>query len=253
MPDVIDLEQVLNAALARHEAGQLDLAEAGYRTVLRHDPHEPDALNLLAVILQERDDIDGSIALLTRALAIDPDFPEALANIARAHRLAGAPVAATDAARRAIALDPDLPAAHLQLGRALFDMGDDAGAAEALRRATALAPQSVDALVPLGMALIRLKDPRAADGPLTAALALNPRHWLAQRSISRPHSPISHALIAPPAMPGPRSRRPGARWKSTQPCPMPKCNSASRCSCNRTMAGAVEVLRRATAMAPEFD
>ena len=91
MPDDFDLEQVLNAALARHEAGQLDLAEAGYRTVLRHDPNEPDALNLLAVILQERGDLDGSIALLTRALAIVPDFPEALANLARAHRVAGAP------------------------------------------------------------------------------------------------------------------------------------------------------------------
>jgi len=121
--DNIDLEQILDQALTWQEAGQLDQAEAGYRTVLQHDPNELDALNLLGVILQERGAIDESIRLITRALKIDPAFPEALANLARAKRLARDPVAAAQAARRAIALDPALTTAHLQLGRALFDLG----------------------------------------------------------------------------------------------------------------------------------
>ncbi len=49
MPDDIDIEQIITTALAHHEVGRLDLAEAGYRTVLQHDPNEPDALNLLGL------------------------------------------------------------------------------------------------------------------------------------------------------------------------------------------------------------
>jgi Flp pilus assembly protein TadD len=53
-----DLDEILDAALAQLEVGQLDLAEAGYRIGLQHDPSEPDALNLLGVILEERGDLE---------------------------------------------------------------------------------------------------------------------------------------------------------------------------------------------------
>jgi hypothetical protein len=45
MPDDLDVERLLEAALAHHEAGRVDLAEAGYRAVLRQHPDELDALN----------------------------------------------------------------------------------------------------------------------------------------------------------------------------------------------------------------
>src|SRR5208282_6307186 len=102
MADEVDLEQILDMAVARHEAGQSDLAEAGYRTILQCDPNEPDALNLLGVILQERGEFDEAIALIARALEIEPNFPEALTNLARAQRAVGAPAVAVDAARRAV-------------------------------------------------------------------------------------------------------------------------------------------------------
>ena len=109
MAEKIDLEQILDMAVAQQEAGQSELAEAGYRTVLQYDPNEPDALNLLGVILQERGKFDEAIALTSRAPEIEPDFPEALTNLARAQRGVGAPAAAVDAARRAVALDPIWP------------------------------------------------------------------------------------------------------------------------------------------------
>lgn len=174
MPDDPDVKQTLAAALAQHEAGRLDLAEAGYRAALCRDPDEPDALNLLGVILQERGDPWQAVALLTRALAADPDFPEALSNLSRARLVTGAPEVAADLARRAIALDPDLAEAHLNLGRSLIGLGDDAAAVAALRRAAALAPDSVDVLALLGSVLMRLNDAAAAVESLTALLALVP-------------------------------------------------------------------------------
>ena len=174
MSDDPDLQGPLAAALAHHDAGRLDLAEAGYRAVLQHDPDEPDALNLLGVILQERGAVGQAIALLTRALAIEPEFPEALANLARAQRVAGDAAAAADLARRAIALDPALAEAHLTLGRALIDQQNDAGAVVALRQAAALAPQSADIRLQLGTVLSRLNDWQSAAEALTDAAGLAP-------------------------------------------------------------------------------
>lgn len=174
MADDLDLEQLLDTAVARHEAGQLNLAEADYRLVLQYDPNALDALNLLGAILQERGGFDESIPLLRRALEIEPDFPEALISLARAERAVGSNVAAAAAARRAVALAPELAAAHFQLGGALIELADHGGAVEALRRATTLEPQSVDALLLLGIALTRINELQAATDALLAALALDP-------------------------------------------------------------------------------
>ena len=160
MPNDRSVERQLDAALADHEAGRVDLAEAGYRAVLRQDPDEPDALNLLGVIAQERGDLTESVALISRALAIVPDFPEALTNLARAQRAAGNPVAAACAAKRAVELEAGLAEAHLQLGHALIDLGNNAAAAYGLEQAAKLAPGSADAFRQLGVARLRLKTTR---------------------------------------------------------------------------------------------
>jgi tetratricopeptide (TPR) repeat protein len=174
MSDDSDAERQLELALAHHEAGQVDLAEAGYRAILQQNPNEPDALNLLGVIAQDRGNLAESIALISRAVAIEPDFPEALTNLARAQHAAGDPNAAADAARHAVALDPELAEAHLQLGHALIDLGDNLAAASALTKAAALAPQSADAFRQLGVAQLRLKNYEAAVDALQTALRLDP-------------------------------------------------------------------------------
>jgi len=249
MPDDFDIEQTLESALAQHEAGRLDLAEAGYRTVLRHDPNEPDALNLLGVILQERGKIDESIALITRALDVVPDFPEALSNLARAQRVFGAHAAAADAARRAIALDPELAEARLQLGRVLLDLNDNAGAVAALRQAVILAPRSVDVLQHLGTALMRTKDHEAAADALAAALALDPTRVdvmailaLALTELACAHRAAGDAEAAVEA-----ARR-AVALDPTLPGAQVQLGHAL--SLQQDDAGAVTVLQRATVMAP---
>ena len=70
------IEGVLDDSIAHHENGRLELAEAGYRTVLESDPRNPDALNLLGLLIQDRGDYRQSIELISRALDVDPEFPE---------------------------------------------------------------------------------------------------------------------------------------------------------------------------------
>jgi len=164
----------LRAGIAQHNAGRLDTAEAAYRRALERDPNNPDALNLLGVILQDRGQPVRSVELISRALRRRRKFPEALTNLARAQRASGDPGGAVDSARRAVALAPDLVEAHIQLGRALIDLEDYPAAAEACRKAISLAPNLLDAHVNLAAALTRLKDYLGAAQSYQIAHALKP-------------------------------------------------------------------------------
>ena len=169
-----DLLRDLQAGLAFHRANLLDNAEAAYRKVLKRVPKDPDALNLLGVITQERGRPAEAVQLISSALRGRRNFPEALTNLARAQRAAGDPDGAATSARRAIALAPDLAEAYVQLGRALLDLKDDAGAADACSRAVELAPGSLDAQVNLAAALTRQKDYLAAAQVYQEAHRLKP-------------------------------------------------------------------------------
>jgi tetratricopeptide (TPR) repeat protein len=169
-----DLLRDLQAGLAFHQANLLDEAEAAYRRVLKRSPKDPDALNLLGVITQERGRPAEAMQLISSALRVRRKFPEALSNLARAQRAAGDPDGAAASARRAVAMAPDLAEAYVQLGRALLDLKDDAGAAEACRGAVALAPDSLDAHVNLAAALTRQRDYLAAAQAYQEAHRLKP-------------------------------------------------------------------------------
>ena len=169
-----DQQRHLEIGLAHHRAGRLDAAAAVYRKVLEHSPNQPDALNLLGVIAQDRGQPVRAVELISKALRRRSRFPEALTNLARAQRAAGDPESAADSARRAIALAPDLAEAHVQLGRALLDLEDYAASAEACRAAIALAPTALDPHVNLAAALTLLKDHFAAAQAYQVAHELNP-------------------------------------------------------------------------------
>jgi tetratricopeptide (TPR) repeat protein len=170
----MDSDSVLDAAIANHEAGRIDLAEAGYRHILNNDPDQPDALNLLGLLLQNRGHYAEAIAFISRAVEIEPDFPEALTNLARAKRAAGDPGAAADLAARAIGLDGALAEAHLQLGRALLDLMRPQEAAAALASAVTVDPSLVDAQLSLGNARMQLRDFQGSVAAFEAALAIKP-------------------------------------------------------------------------------
>lgn len=170
----IDLQRDLQTGLAHHRAGRLPEAEALYRKVLQQRPSQPDALNLLGVIMQERGSPTRAVELISQAVHARPQFPEALTNLARAQRAAGDPNGAAASARRAIALAANLAEAHCQLGRALLDLNDNEGAAAACRAAIALTPTSLDALVNLAAALTRQENYTAAAQTYQLAHALQP-------------------------------------------------------------------------------
>ena len=162
MSGYISEDADLDRAMALHASGALAQAESIYRRVLANAPDDPDALNLLGLLCQDRGAYQESKFLLLKAIDIDPDFPEALTNLARLYLATGEPDAAAQAAGRAIELDPDLAEAHLHLGRALTENGEIVAARHALTECLRLIPGLADAEVFLGIGFAREQNADAA-------------------------------------------------------------------------------------------
>lgn len=174
MPDTIDIDRALNAAIALHTARDLDGAEALYRQVLRADPDNAEALNLFGVILQDKGRLEESVELLGQVLRREPDYVEAVANLARGLNLMKQPDMARIASQRAIELDPDLADGWLQLGFARLALGEYAGAIAALRTASVTYPDSEDLHAGLAAAAAALEDHVTAEQAWGQVLRLRP-------------------------------------------------------------------------------
>ena len=73
----LTIQQALDLAVQHHTAGRLPQAESIYNQILQSDPDQPVALHLLGVIAHQVGKHDTAVDLITKALAIKPDFAEA--------------------------------------------------------------------------------------------------------------------------------------------------------------------------------
>ena len=192
----------LERAQRLHATGQYEQAEAGYRQLLSANPSDPNALHLLGLLLYQQGRKEEGLALVERsaqvapgvaafhfnlanarmdsgklegavesyrqALALQPDFPDALSNLSVALARQGKFADAATVARLVLARRPNSPEAHYNLalalrgqGQAALNGGRFAEAADFFRQAVALLPDHVESQIGLGRALAALKDPRA--------------------------------------------------------------------------------------------
>jgi len=79
--DLVEQKKMLQDAIAFHQQGELDAAEAGYRSILKVNPHDADALHLLGVIQAQRGRIREAIDLYYQALKINPQLVGAYNNL----------------------------------------------------------------------------------------------------------------------------------------------------------------------------
>lgn len=94
-----------------------------------------------------------AIAIIQRALAIDPGFAPGWVELGNAHMQAERLSEAIHAYHRALNIDPSLQEAHANLAMAYREAGDPDAAIEAYRAALKLDPGDTDALTDLGLLL----------------------------------------------------------------------------------------------------
>jgi predicted TPR repeat methyltransferase len=211
------LEEVLAHGVRRHQAGDLDEAQAVYDAVLQREPERADVLNYMGILQHQRGDLDAAAALMRRVVALRPDAdgvwnnlgnvllrqnqvdeagaafkrslelapsPEAWANLARVFRRHQDHERSEQACQRALALAPDHgPATHnLALAQILQDRFDE-GVATALRAMQLLAPHEQRRQLYMQLLLV--------SGETECAVTIL-RAWLAQE----PDNPFAQHHLA---------------------------------------------------------
>jgi tetratricopeptide (TPR) repeat protein len=146
---VTTASEAINSAFARHQAGDLDAAEALYHEVLNTEPDNLNGLQLLGVLIHQRGRSAEAVTLLQHAIAVlerrgdeGPQHAALYNNLGNALRAAGRPADAAAHYRHGIALDPDLAELHANLGNALLEQGDCVNAVASYETAQRMGPLS---------------------------------------------------------------------------------------------------------------
>ncbi|GAA0857697.1 tetratricopeptide repeat protein [Aliiglaciecola litoralis] len=114
---------VLQQALQLHQAGQLEKAKSLYQKVLRGDPKNVNALQLLGSLYASEHQLDKAIALMQQAISIKPEQPQVLLNLAICLKRNNAFDQVLDACLKAIQYQPDNQQAHILLIGTLTEQG----------------------------------------------------------------------------------------------------------------------------------
>jgi tetratricopeptide (TPR) repeat protein len=173
LPHGASVASLLASGLDHHRRNALGEAEALYARALAAEPDNPDALHLLGVLRQQRGDFVGAVDLIQRSLTTKP-AAHVYANLCNALNQLGRWAEAEAAGRSAVWMDPTAPAARCNLGVAQRGLKKLSEAAATFRGALALNPTYAGALSNLGVVLTELGELEEAERILRQALAIEP-------------------------------------------------------------------------------
>ena len=178
--------KLLNNQGAVYEVlGDAPRARALFERAVAADPdYAPARANLGKVLLAGGDNA-GAREQFAAALRLQPDSAPANYNLGYLHVLAGEFNDAEGLFRRAVELDDSHARAHLNLGLVRMQLRDMAGARDALQRVLELEPANATAHNQLGMALASLGDLEGARPHFERAVELAPDDASAKANLQR--------------------------------------------------------------------
>ena len=174
------------AAVAQHQAGRLEAAEAGYRALLQRQPQHADAIHYLGLIAYQRGGYAQAVGLFEQSIRLRPGVAGYQTNLGNALKKLGRSRAALAAYQQAVRCEPTLAAAQYNLGSLQLALADQAGALDGLRRAVQLDPDNPTYWLGYGRALMVAEDLDAAHRCFDRALTLAPQLHEAHAAIAEP-------------------------------------------------------------------
>jgi predicted O-linked N-acetylglucosamine transferase (SPINDLY family) len=144
-----EISPLLLQAVARHRAGDLSGAVAGYRAYLAGHPEHASTWSNLGLALRLLGDAGGAIEACRHAIALQDGNANAHNNLGLALAAAYRVPEAIEAYRRALALDPRFHECWCNLGLALAAAKQPAAAVAAFRRTLEIVPDHATALAHL--------------------------------------------------------------------------------------------------------
>ncbi len=165
------------AALTWRQSHIYKNLETLWRDTIAKNPGSYIAHNNLSAVLFEKRDIPASLLHAEKALSLDPQGPDlalALVNVGNALLAQGHLDPALTHFRRAIAAQPNYPDAHNNLGSALLQHHRDAEAEPHFLTALRFDPNHANAHYNLGLVLLNRGDLAPAIARFEKSLALRP-------------------------------------------------------------------------------
>jgi protein O-GlcNAc transferase len=176
-----ELARAMAAAVAAHQANQLDAALAAYSGILDRAPGHADALHYSGVIHFQQGDLPQARALIERAVALRPGIAAYYANLGNVLKRLGEKDAALSAFERSLALETSQPV--IQFNYVLLELGRSAEAARTLRQVVARRPDWAPGWCELGNALLEEEAIDDAVAAYRRALELDPRLGVAHQKL----------------------------------------------------------------------
>lgn len=179
----LSFEQVIQKALAHHQAGRLADAERLYRQVLTANPNQQDALHLLGVIAHQVGRNDVSLDLIQRAIQIFPNNPAFYGNLGVTLDALGRTDEAIQMWNRALSMNPHYVEALNNLGRALDRKGKLDEAVACWVQGITIKPDFAEFYNNLGVARVRQQRVPEANELFRQALQRDPAYVEAYQNL----------------------------------------------------------------------
>lgn len=173
----------LSTAIGLHQKGRLDEAEKIYRSILKKQPEDPDALHFFGVLLHQTGQSDKAIARISHALQINPVYLDACNNLGNIYKETGDMQKAAETYRKVIDMAPNHAGACNNLGVVLRSLGDYEASVRVLLKAAELSPDNADVFQNLGNTYQEQDECRKAAEAYRQSIALKPSHKYAYESL----------------------------------------------------------------------
>jgi Flp pilus assembly protein TadD len=170
------LHELLRSGHRLHKAGDAAAAEAVYRRILDVAPGHPDALHSLGLLAHQAGWHEQALGWVREAIGRDGRRGHYHNTLGLVLRALGRFGEAAECFEQALAVRPDYPVALKNLARIRAEQGRDAEAETFLNRALGPSIRDADAAHQLGLTLRRQGKPEAAERALRRAVEIDPAH-----------------------------------------------------------------------------
>jgi len=178
-----DIAHIMHQAEQQMQLNAFSQAEQLYQSILAADPYDHRALQGLALVAFQQNNLPRAIQWMQRAAEASPSTPLYQRNLGELLRRAGQLDAAIAAHKVAVNLEPTSDENHYHLGLAFNDNQQYEQAVTHYRIALSCNLNHGLAWNNLGASLERLQDIDGAKAAYTTAIKLNPSHAEAQNNL----------------------------------------------------------------------
>jgi protein O-GlcNAc transferase len=167
---------LIEQGLAHHQRGERDLAESYYQRALAIEPNNPDAFHYLGILRHQDGRHSAAVDLIAKAIAARPNDAVACNNLGAVLEAVGKHEEAVDAYDQAVAIRPDYAEAWNNRGNTFLRLARPSEALESYDRALTVSPGYAEALNNRGVALHDLRRFAEAVSSFDHALKARPNY-----------------------------------------------------------------------------